>query len=187
MRLPNAIWLLAVLAAFPAHAREIEGVEYPEEIDVGGQMLRLVGVGLRTKWFFNVYTLGAYQKKAVQHPGHLIRSNEPKLLWIRMLRGIGGEKMREAIDEGVEKNTPEEKQAALKERVEQFKAAFPEKLRKGLDIGIAYLPGSGTTIKVGGETKARIAGADFMRALWAIWFGKKPADKDLKKGVLKKS
>jgi len=39
-------------------------------------------------------------------------------------------------------------------------------------------------VKIAGESKGTVPGADFMRALWRIWFGRRPADKDLKKAVL---
>jgi len=46
------------------------------------------------------------------------------------------------------------------------------------------VPGSGTRVTINGVVKATIAGEDFNRALLRIWLGDKPADSDLKKGML---
>lgn len=47
-----------------------------------------------------------------------------------------------------------------------------------------YVPGTGTTVTIGGQAKGTIPGADFMRALWGIWLGDQPADAKLKAGML---
>lgn len=179
-----ALALAVTLAAGTAHAKEIEGVSYPEDLNVAGHSLKLVGVGLRSKWFVNVYTMGVYMVTPKKEARHIIRKNEPKMLWLRMLRTISGEKLRDAIDEGIERNSSEETRAKIKGDVDTFKSYFPEKVTKGLDIGFTYLPAKGTIVRIGGDEKGTIGGAQFMRALWAIWFGRKPADKDLKNGVL---
>ena len=56
----------------PAQARTVEGFNLPETLRLGGQSLTLVGAGVRTKWFVNVYVMGVYQKTAKASAGHLI-------------------------------------------------------------------------------------------------------------------
>jgi hypothetical protein len=180
----SAVLVALALGAGSAAAKEIEGVDYPDTLNVGGHDLKLVGVGLRTKWFFNVYTLGAYSKSGRKSAGALVGGNEPKFIWLRMLRGIAASKMHDAIDEGFEKNVGEDKLPALKERINELKGYMPGKLKKGLDIGFTYIPGEGTIVTIGRTRKGVIAGADFAKGLFAIWFGRKPADKSLKKRVL---
>lgn len=186
MRLTRAMvfGLALALGAGTAMAKEIEGVDYPDTLNVGGHDLKLVGVGLRTKWLFNVYTLGAYSKSGRKSAGALAGKNEAKFIWIRMLRKIAASKMHDAIDEGFEKNVAEEALPGLKERVATLKSYLSGELSVGLDIGFTYLPGQGTIVTVAKERKGVIEGADFAKGLFSIWFGKKPADKSLKKGVL---
>ena len=179
-----ALAMSLALGAGTAVAKEIEGVNYPDELNVGGHELKLVGVGLRTKWLFNVYTLGAYSKSGKKSGRALVRVNEPKFLWLKMMRGISAEKMNEAIDEGFEKNTPEAQLGQLKERIQTLKSYLPGTLKKGLDVGFTYRPGEGTLVTIGKTAKGTIAGADFAQGLFGIWFGRKPADKSLKKRVL---
>lgn len=176
--------LLVAVASGSAAAREIEGINFDETRNVGGHELKLVGLGLRTKWFFNVYVMAAYSKSGERTQRALL-SNQPKFTWIKLLRKIPADKMRDALDEGFEKNVPEDKLGGLKERLEKLKGWFPDPIKKGLDIGFTYRPGTGTTVMIGGEEKGTLEGADFAKALWRVWFGNKPADKSLKNGILK--
>ena len=171
--------LALLLLAGSAAAKEIEGHSYQDELNVGGHPLKLVGVGLRTKWFFNVYTLGAYSKSGTRSARHLVNTDEPKFIWLRMMRSISAEKMNDAIDEGFEKNTPDGERAAFKERLDTLKSYMPATLKKHLHIGFTYRPGEGTLVTIGKTPKGTIAGADFARGLFSIWFGRKPVDKSL--------
>ena len=178
--------LIAVLAlATDASARNVEGFNLPDTLQLGGQSLKLVGAGVRTKWFVNVYVMGVYQKSSGRSASKLINSNEPKYLWLHMMRGIGGGKMRSAIDDGLEANASDEVRGRLASDIGKLKAAFPGKIKKGLDIGFWYRPGKGTTLRFNGRDKLSVAGKDFMKAVWSIWFGRRPADKGLKKSITK--
>ncbi len=174
----------SLAAAAPAHARTIEGVDYPESTSAAGASVNLIGVGIRTKWMTNVYAMGVYSATAKKASGHIVQADEPKLLWLHMLRGIGGDKMRDAIDDGLEKNTSEAERAKLQADIDRVKAAFPASIAKGLVIQFAYSPAKGTTLKIGGADKVNVPGKAFMVAMWSIWFGGRPADKDLRDAVL---
>lgn len=172
------------LAASPCLGRTVEGVDFPETSAASGAPVSLVGVGVRTKWMTNVYAMGVYQATAKKSASHIVNSDEAKLLWLHMLRGISGDKMRDAIDDGLEKNISEAELAKIKPDVERIKAAFPGSIGKGLVIQFAYTPAKGTTLRIGGSDKVTVAGRGFMAAMWSIWFGKSPADKDLRDAVL---
>lgn len=177
-------FLLTTFLALPAFARQIEGFDFPEQSSASGSAVKLVGVGLRTKWMTNVYVMGVYQADPRKSASHIVQSDEPKLLWLHMLRGISGDKMRAAIDEGLAENVSAATLAQLKPDVDRVKAAFPGNIAKGLDITFAYTPAKGTTLRIGGVDKVTVPGKAFMQAFWAIWFGRNPADKDLKNSVL---
>jgi hypothetical protein len=100
-------------------------------------------------------------------------------------RGISGDKMRDAIDDGIDKNTGEGARAAFAADVDALKKAFPGEIGKGLDIKFEYAPGRGVSLKLGSSEKLTVAKKEFMVAMWAIWFGRQPADGDLKASVLK--
>ncbi len=181
-----ALIAATLLIAPSLQAKEAAGHNFADSATVGGQAVGLVGVGERTKWMIKVYGMGVYQKTVKKSAAWLIDSDEPKLLWLHMARGISAEKMRDAIDEGIDKNTSAADQAAIHADVERLKAAFPANIAKDLDIQFSYAPGTGTTLRLGNSDKVTVAGKPFMRALWSIWFGHKPADGDLKDSVLGK-
>lgn len=180
-----AAFSVVALASSAASALEIEGVDYPASQSIMGHSLKLVGVGLRSKWFFNVYTMGAYSASGRKSAKALVTAKEVKFLWIQMKRDVSGKKMAAALEEGFEKNLDEAALATMRERLDQMKKLFPKKCKEGQNIGITYIPGEGVTITADSKTRGKVAGDDFAEALFRVWFGKKPADKSLKKSVLK--
>jgi len=107
-----------------------------------------------------------------------------------MLRDVPAEQFADAVENGLKNNNAVEVLAKLDAQVKQLRAVFDAvKVAKTFDvILIDHLPGSvpgrGTRIIINGALKTTIAGEDFNRALLRVWLGDKPADNDLKKGLL---
>ena len=57
------------------------------------------------------------------------------------------------------------------------------KAREGDTIAIDFLA-DGVTVGVNGETRGKVAGPGFAKALLKVWLGEKPADASLKKALL---
>lgn len=176
---------LAIIPAGVASAAtataEIAGLRFPDSVQVADAKVPLVGVGLRTKFFVKVYAaalhFGGTAKEA-------IAADAPKSLTMRFLHTeVEAGKLQNAWREGFDGNTPSPS-PELKKKMDVFVALFADSARKGDEYRLEYQPATGTKIFVKGKEAAVIAGADFMRALFAIWLGEKPADKDLKKGLL---
>jgi len=180
-----AALLIAPAAAF-AGGKTVGGARFPGATSPGAKSLRLVGAGLRTKWMVKVYGMGVYQATPKRSARHLIRANEEKFIWIKMLRTIAGGKMRSAIDDGLEENVSGAVRARIKGNISKLKRSFPSSIPKGANIGFWYRPGRGTVVRFGQVNKVTMAGKETMSALWSIWFGKEPADGDLKDEVLGK-
>lgn len=174
----------ALLAPGAAAAKNVEGVEFAESAQAAGAAVKLVGVGVRVKWMMNVYVLGVYSASGKKSSASLTGADEAKLLSLHMLRGVSGEKMRSAIDEGMQENNSEAELARLRPDIDRLKAALPNDFGKGMVVQFVYVPGRGTVVKVGSAEKATIAGKPFMTAFWSIWFGRSPADKGLRNSVL---
>jgi hypothetical protein len=51
-------------------------------------------------------------------------------------------------------------------------------------VDVDYLPGTGTQIRINGESKGTIEGEDFHKATLKIWLGDAPASTGLKKAML---
>ena len=94
------------------------------------------------------------------------------------------------------KSTPKQKKREFGAVVNGLKSAWDEALKskqveleamkKGEELSITYVPGSGTTLTLRGVDKLTIPGLDFAKAFFAIWLGPLPPTDDLKDGLLGK-
>ncbi|MCP3165647.1 chalcone isomerase family protein [Myxococcus qinghaiensis] len=178
---------LCLLFAVPAFAKEVEvaGVKYPETAKVGDKELKLNGVGLRKKFVVKVYTVGLYLETPSKDAAQVLAADESKRVRMYMLRDLDKKTITEAIVDGFKKNAGA-KMPALQERLNTFTAEIPD-LKKGDELILTYIPGTGTQIqsKKEGE-KISVAGKDFADALFSVWLGKDPVDDGLKDGMLGK-
>ncbi len=165
-------------------ARDVAGVTVPDSIQAGGSDLVLNGAGLRTKFFFKVYVGSLYLKKRTSDASAVIAADEPMAIRLDFLMDVEAAKIIDAWTEGFE-NSAGSSYDALKDKISRFNGCFREDSKKGTRYDIVYVPGDGVAVSVNGSEKARIPGADFKKAVFGIWLGEKPADRDLKKGMLK--
>jgi hypothetical protein len=181
----KALCIAAALAvsmlATPLLAKEFSGVKLDDSISVEGKQLTLNGGGIRTKLMVKVYVAGLYVEKVSRDAGQLVASDQVKQVRIVMVRDIGRSKMTDAVEEGFEKNVKEHL-AALRSRLDQFKAAIPD-LKENDQLVFTYVPGKGTIVKTPAGEKI-LPGKDFADALFSVWLGKSPADGNLKKGMV---
>ena len=97
---------------------------------------------------------------------------------------ITSKKMSDAVEEGFEKST-DGKTEGLRERIDKFKAIFSkEEIKKNDIYDIMYIPNKGVIVFKNGKIQPIIKGLDFKKALFGIWLGDQPADKNLKKDLL---
>jgi hypothetical protein len=165
-------------------AKEIGGNIFPDEVMVGEIPCRLVGIGLRKKFFVDVYYGAFYMQQPTRDPAQAIASDQAKRIVLQVVyKEVEAAKWVEGWQEGFAANTPNA-DPALKARMNQFLGCFKEPVKKGEAVQITYVPGSGTEVVIKGKTQGTIPGDDFMKALLSIWFGKHPASQDLMKGML---
>ena len=171
-----------------AQAVEVEGVKFEPTAQVGGAALQLNGAGLRTRAIFKVYVAGLYVPAKSNNAATLLAQKGPRRLQLTMLRNVDADSFAAPLNDGLKNNHSEAQLAALKAQIDAFNATFKSigEAKKGDVIGIEYLPDAGgTRITVNGQPKGSpIAGEEFYNALLRIWLGDKPADGDLKKGLL---
>lgn len=178
--------LALLLAATPALALTIKGVELPDDVAVGGKKLVLNGAGVRKKFFFSIYACGLYLPHPASDPAKIIKLDVPKQIIMAMIHSkVSKEKIVKAWNDGFFKNS-QEKLDQLKDRIDTFNAIFNRDLVEGDRIVMSYLPDQGTVVKFNDELHPPIPGKDFYDALLAIWLGDNPADSDLKEALLGK-
>jgi hypothetical protein len=172
------------LAAAPATARVVEGVDVPDTVSVDGAKLALNGVGLRRATMFKVrvYVGALYLATPSRDPEAIVQADEPRAVQMTFLREVEKEKVLGAFREGFEKNSS----AHAKELVpllDRIAKVIPEKMKPRQALVVTYAPGKGTTV-VGPEGAATVEGKPFGDALFRNWLGHDPADGDLKKAML---
>jgi len=158
-KLPVLIAALAALlvAAFPARADD----------------WILTGVGTRVKTIafvdIDVYEISHFVKQAPASKSkqEMISADVHKKLAWKMLRDVDKEKIQDALKGAFASNNY--KDAA---KIGAFLGAFTGELKEGARVSIVYdADKKSTTVTVGGGGSATVAGVDFMKGVWSIWFG----------------
>lgn len=182
--------LLAALtwgAAVHAQGTEIEGQKFEPTVQVGGQTLTLNGVGLRKRAIFKVYVAGLYVPTKTNSAAAIINDKGPRRMSLRMLRDVDADSFIGALTDGLKANLGEAQFATLKPQTDALVATLKTvgEAKKGDVINFDFTPDAGTRVIVNGQPRgSAIPGHEFYAAVLRIWIGDKPADEDLKKGLL---
>lgn len=183
----RSLSLIACLIALisSADALTVEGINYESQVTVEGQALKLVGAGLRHKFMFDVYTMGAYSASGTCSASALVNNDEPKYLRLNLLRDVAAEKMAATIGAGFDEHMPKDAPAELKAQRQEFQGYFKNDCTKGSVLEFVYLPGTGTILKQNGRRLGNpIPGSLFAKLLWEIYFGTPSCCDALKASVL---
>ena len=167
-------------------ARELEGINVPEEVllDGASAKISLNGVGMRTKFFFDIYVGSLYLESAAKTPEEVMSQKGPKRVFIHFVYDeVAAEKLVAGWNEGFEGNLSEQQLAGLAGQIKTFNAMF-DTAHAGDEVLLDYLPGQGTRVTIKGVIKGIIEGEDFNQALLNIWLGDEPADEGLKEAML---
>lgn len=180
-----AMSLFICLALTPlAQAKVVNDVEIADSITVADQTLVLNGVGVRSKFFLNLYTAALYLQQASNEGEVVIASDKPMTIRLQITSSlIDGEKMSEATLDGFVKSTNGNLTPIQKE-VELLISAFRDAVEDGDIFDLQYVPGVGTTVIRNGEVKVVVPGLSFKQALFGIWLSEDPVQDDLKEDML---
>ena len=168
--------MLALLLSWSL-AGQLAGVSFPDTVSVGGKSLALNGLGLREKYFIDVYVGALYLPAKTGSANQAIQGDVPTRIEMHFLyEKVTAEQLNETWDEGFAKAGTTQGLAQLKGMMRDVKA--------GDRIVMEYVPGTGTSVTVAGQAMGTIAGVDFMKALWTVYLGSSPPTEKLKKGML---
>lgn len=180
-----ALFLVAFSALSMNAQKTVSGVKVDGKLSLEGKDLMLNGAGLREKMWIDLYVGSLYVTKKSTNAQELMDSKDAAAIKLDIVSGmITSEKMISAVNEGFE-NATNKNTAPLKAKIDKFKGFFKEKINKG-DVFIIIYDGNEVNVYKNGTKKGSIDGHDFKKALFGIWLGKKPADDDLKEGMLGK-
>jgi len=187
MRLLAATTLAFAAIGASAQPAELEGVKLEPTAQVGGAALTLNGAGIRTRAIFKVYVAGLYVPAKSNSAAALLGQKGPRRVAITMLRNVDADTFAGALIEGLQKNHSEAQLAGFKVQIDALSASLKAagEAKKGDVIHLDFSADTGTRVVVNGKPQGNaIAGEDFYTAVLRIWLGDKPADADLKKGML---
>jgi long-chain acyl-CoA synthetase len=180
--------LVSTLFALRAHAAELDGVVLEDRVRVDGRELELNGIGMRTRFLFNVYVGGFYLEKKVSTAQAAIDAEGAKRVIFVMMRAADAEQFVESIDEGLRANNSPEALARVQPQIEALFAMIRNlgQAKKGMRIMLDYAASArATTLVVNGVAQGQpMAGEEYYRILLRIWFGHYPAQEELKRALL---
>lgn len=179
--------LFAVVTISSASAQtKVAGVIIPNNVSFEGEKLVLNGVGVREKFWMDMYAGALYLSSKSSDAKSIINANDPMAIKLHMVSSlITSEKMIEAVNEGFE-NATNGKTSGISSEITKFKSFFSDEINKEDVFDIVYIPSKGVLVYKNGKEKGLIKGVEFKKALFGIWLSDKPADKKLKQGMLGK-
>lgn len=162
----------------------ISGVTLPQIQSINDATLTLNGAGLREKLWIDLYVAGLYSESKMSDAKEIVNSKESMNIHIEIVSGlITRENFLEAVNEGFEKSTGGNT-AKFSSEIAAFVSSFSDEIVKGDKIDISWNAEKGVIVIKNGKAFPSINGLEFKKALFGIWFGEKPADKKLMKGML---
>jgi hypothetical protein len=175
---------LALALSLPAFAREVAGVQVPDSVTAGGKALVLNGAGLRSKFFVKVYVGALYLEQRSSDPAAIVAADAAWQVVMTFKRDVDKASILGAFKEGFENNSKADapKLIPALSRID----AVMKDLKSGDVLVIGYAPGVGSTVTAPGGGTVTIEGKPLADALLRNWLGEKPADGDLKSGMLGK-
>src|SRR5512135_2715049 len=134
-----AMLVLAMPAAMPAGAREIEGVQFTDRVTVAGTPLELNCLGLlRYMVVIKGYVAALYLGDGVQ-PDHVL-TDVPKRLEIDYFYAIKAGDFAKATDEWIAANVDAATMAKLRPRIDTLNALYVD-VKPGDRYALTYVPG----------------------------------------------
>ena len=173
-------WAAPVLDT-AARAAELAGATLPDTLSAGDKTLKLNGLGLRKKAVFKVYVGGLYLESPAKDASAILASDQAKAIRMHFLRDLTKAQLVEAFQEGFEANAKDK--AGQKAAFDKMLALVPD-AKEGETLTFTYVPGKGTTLRIGDKDLGAFEGKGFADAVFSIWLGAKPPSEDLKKGML---
>lgn len=186
----KALLSIAVLAAASclaptANAVTVGGVALADQVSAGLQPLYLNGAGVRTRYFFDVYTAALYTSAPSSDAQAIVHSNQPRRIQLTLLRTIDSSTLLEALDDGLSANNTAHELARLDRAIAQFRTIMSS-AGPGDDGDTIELDFDATGVAVSFKERAlgRIQAAGLPAALMRVWLGDKPAQASLKQALL---
>jgi hypothetical protein len=181
--------MILLMAATAASARMVDGVDLPETLQIGDEVLLLNGAGTRVvMMIIKPYVGGLYLQQAETDARKIMMADEAMVIRLNIISGTGRSTMMSALRKGIRSALDDigGDFEMIRERFEAFQDFFPEdKFEEGNYVDFAYVPAEGLKVYKNGSFTGLIEGIDFKQAFFGIWLNESsPADSDLKTAMI---
>jgi Chalcone isomerase-like len=178
-----AVALSFLLLSSQAFALDVAGVNVAPTVTVQQKTLLLNGAGVRKAYLtVKVYVGALYTEKKSVSTDELLKDPSDKLIRMTfVMKKVEKEKIVDAFAEGLEKNSPDVARSA---EAKTFLSWFTADFVAGDTVDISLSPDGTVAASHNGKALGTVRDPALARAVLLIWFGEKPADGGLKKGML---
>ena len=177
-----AVALSFLLLSSQAFALDVAGVNVSPIVALHQKTLSLNGAGIRKKLFIKVYVGSLYTERKVTTPAQLLADPGEKLVRMNFVHSkVEKEKIIEAFAEGLSNNSPEVARSA---EAKAFLSWFTADFVAGDTVDISLSPDGTVAASHNGKALGTARSPALVQGVLLIWFGEKPADGGLKKGML---
>ncbi|GDX79237.1 hypothetical protein LBMAG42_10480 [Deltaproteobacteria bacterium] len=174
--------LTLLLLTAHARAQTLAGVTLPDTASVGGQAVTLNGLGLREKYFLDIYVGGLYLQHPTRTAATAIAADEPKRVVMHFTyRAVSKQQMLDTFTEGFGAAATGPQAANIAKMAEWVPSGG---VKAGDELSFDYVPGSGTSMVLNGRVLGTVPGPEFMKLVFGIYLGPKPPTPELKAGML---
>ena len=186
----KSISFLLICLSLPLsiQAKTIAGINIPNTVSHSEQSTKLIlnGVGMRTKFVFDIYIGSLYLETKQTSANTVYTSPGEKRISMHFLYDkIEKGKLVSGWNEGFKNNNSKKELEKFNKQINQFNSFFDD-VKKGDVININFIPTTGTQVIINDKSRGLIEGDDFFVILLKIWLGEEPADDELKEAMLGK-
>ena len=150
------------------------------------QELQLNGFGDRKKFFIKLYVASLYVQEKLTDGGLFLEMTQASCMRLNITSSkITSEKMIKATREGFD-NSTQGNTAPIEKEITAFLSWLEQPIKKGDEFEFSFTPHNVTHVAKNGIALGTIESKEFSAALFGIWLGDMPAQKDLKDKLLGK-
>lgn len=182
MRFLLLITCCLLIIAPAAAARTVYDVELPEQVTIAGEKLKLNGYGLRKKLFFKVYLGSLYTNDKATSTSQVLALPGHKMIRMNFIyHKVKRDKITDAFATGFAKNSP---QLSGDPSIEKFLQLFKNDFVAGDQVDLVLSENGTVFVTHNGRGLGSITSQPLSKAVLLIYLGPKPADENMKAGML---
>ena len=178
------LFIFIIASISTTFSADSDKVVIAETTTCADQALLLNGFGTRKKFFIKLYVAALYAQEKLTDANQFLEMDKASCIRLHITSSkITSEKMVKATREGFEKST-KGNTAPIENEIEMFLAWLKQPIKNGDVLEFAFVPHNATHVFKNGSELGVIESKVFSSALFGIWIGEMPAQKDLKNKLL---